>query len=236
MLSKNDIVYILREGDNPELVYSLRSVEKNFPHKRIVFVGGKPDGLEPDLYIPSDQTSNKWHNSQHLLLKACLDDRLSENIILFNDDFFVLKPVNYLPVYVNKTLPELARLVTHNGKRRSEYIETRINPCIEKLKAQNLPLINYELHLPMKINRKKMAKIYELDPLPEAKRSYYGNLYHLQGIEIDPYKMNDGSVQSKTGRYKTGRTFISTTDDSWQGIVGEQIRALFPIPSRFEID
>jgi len=235
VLSQNDIVYVLREGENPELKYSLRSVEKNFPHRKVVFVGGKPDGLEPDLYIPAEQTQDKWHNSQDLILKACLDDRLSENIILFNDDFFVLKPIKALPVYVNRTLPELARLVTHNGKRESEYITKRINPCIEKLKARGLPLVNYELHLPMEINRAKMAKIYSINPLPEAKRSFYGNLYRIRGQEIDPYKMNDGSVQSLNGEYKVGRTFISTTDESWQGRVGEQIRELFPTPSQYEL-
>ena len=235
MLKNKDVVYILREGKNEELVHSIRSVEKNFPHNRIVFVGGKPDGLSPDLWIKANQTSDKWNNAQDLIKLACLDDRLTKEIILFNDDFFVIKPVEKLPIYVNKTLPDLAQLVTHGGRRESEYITKRIMPCIRKLKANSLPLRNYELHIPMSIDRKKMLEIYKRFNSPEAKRSFYGNYYHLRGIEIDPLKMDDGSVQKINGRLKKERTFISTTDYSWKGEAGEELKQMFPIPSKYEL-
>ena len=54
-MEMSDIVYLLREGENDELRYSLRSVERNFPHDRVIFYGGKPDGIEPDEYIHIEQ-------------------------------------------------------------------------------------------------------------------------------------------------------------------------------------
>ena len=41
-----DIVYIIKDDlPTTELKYSLRSVEANFPHRLVWFVGGKPDKL-----------------------------------------------------------------------------------------------------------------------------------------------------------------------------------------------
>ena len=53
---KHDIVYLLRNDiAGEELRYSIRSVVQNFPYRKIVFVGGKPEGIEPDIYIPDIQ-------------------------------------------------------------------------------------------------------------------------------------------------------------------------------------
>lgn len=227
-----DIVYILREGANEELKYSLRSLE-NFPKGRVVFVGGCPEGLKPDLYIPAKQTKDKWGNACDLLKLACKDKRLSEDIILFNDDFFVMKPIDNLPVYRNRTLGRLAKFVTRDGRRRNGYIETRILPTIKALQDKGLTFYNYELHLPMKINRQKMLRVIRLFPNC-AKRSCYGNYYRIGGREIDPVHLNDGSVQSLKNGFKENRIFISTTDESWQGVVGRQIKERFPNPSKYE--
>lgn len=47
----HDIVYLLKDGPNEELRLSLRSVAKHFPHKRVIFVGGKPADITPDEFI-----------------------------------------------------------------------------------------------------------------------------------------------------------------------------------------
>ena len=55
-MKKYDVVYLLKNDyASDELRYSVRSVVKNFPYNRIVFVGGKPDDIEPDIYIPDEQ-------------------------------------------------------------------------------------------------------------------------------------------------------------------------------------
>ena len=90
---KHDIVYLLKTDiDSDELKYSIRSVVQNFPYRKIVFVGGKPDDIDPDIYLPDEQPGNtKWQKSTHSLRLACKCDDLTDDIWLFNDDFFVLK-------------------------------------------------------------------------------------------------------------------------------------------------
>ena len=100
-MSRYDIVYVLKNNyEGEELKYSLRSVVMNFPYRKIVFVGGCPDGIEPDIYIPHEQIgSTKWDRSMASLKVALNDNRLTDDIWLFNDDFFVMDrmtdPVNY---------------------------------------------------------------------------------------------------------------------------------------------
>ena len=230
---EKDVVYILREGENEELRYSLRTLT-NLPHRKVVFVGGKPEGLEPDIWIPFNQIKDKWGNARDLIELMCKDNRLTKEVYLFNDDFFVMKPVKNVPVYTNGDLRQFARFVTRNGQRESEYITTRINPTIKELQSRGLPTVNYELHLPICISREKMLKIFRLFPRFVASRSTYGNYYRLRGERIG-LNFHDGSVQSPKDKLNPERTFISTTDESWQGVVGKQIKELFPNPSRYEL-
>ena len=56
----NDIVYILKNDVEPnELRYSLRTVEKNFPHGRVFFFCGCPQGITPDRFVPFESGSGQ---------------------------------------------------------------------------------------------------------------------------------------------------------------------------------
>ena len=92
-MAKYDIVYILKNDiSSDEIRYSLRSVCENFPFKRIIFIGGCPEGIKPDVYIPHEQTgSTKWQRARSSLLKILKDENISDKFFLFNDDFYVLK-------------------------------------------------------------------------------------------------------------------------------------------------
>ena len=62
--NNNDIVFVLKDHlDTDELRYSLRSIEKNFPHRYVWFVGGQPEGFKPDRALRHKQPPelNKWN-------------------------------------------------------------------------------------------------------------------------------------------------------------------------------
>ena len=91
-----DILYTLKQCDQcDELIYSLRSL-CNLPHDRVFLVGGCPKNIDKSkvVYIPTEQKGTKWRNSTNNVKTACKDPRLSDDFILMNDDFFVLKPIN----------------------------------------------------------------------------------------------------------------------------------------------
>ena len=87
-----DIVYILKNDVKPdELRYSLRSVCENFPHRNIVFVGGCPSGITCDYYINHKQEGTlKWQRAVSSMKRAFVDDRISDEFFLFNDDFLTI--------------------------------------------------------------------------------------------------------------------------------------------------
>ena len=116
MPQKIDVVYILKADIDPyELRYSLRSVEKNFPFRKVWFVCGQPKGFEPDGRIVHKQTGDtKWEKARSSLLKVCASEEITEDFYLFNDDFFVMKPfkgefINYTAGTLDRRLAQTLR-------------------------------------------------------------------------------------------------------------------------------
>ena len=91
-----DIVYFVKETkENEELRYSLRSLS-NFPHGKVWFYGGCPDGLNPDFHVPVKQDKdNKWKNVSMMLDMACNNQDITKEFWLFNDDFFIMEKIEH---------------------------------------------------------------------------------------------------------------------------------------------
>ena len=227
----HDIVYILRDGKNEELRYSLRSVEKNYPHERVVFYGGKPDGIEPDLFVPYMQPGDsKWEKVRNTVEMICKNDQLTEDFILFNDDFFIMKPVEIPTNYYDGTLDE--RIKTIEGAvfgRHSEYSDC-LRHLVETLRSADVanPL-NYAHHTPMIINRKKMLETLKEYPNEPMFRALYGNINQIGGENMPDVKFYQRRQPFPIGQY------ASTADESWnQEKIGQIIRGKFAMRSRFE--
>lgn len=227
----NDIIYILRAGKNEELRYSLRSIEKNYPHERVVFYGGKPDGIEPDLFVPYTQPGDtKWEKVRNTIEMICKNDNLTEDFILFNDDFFIMKPVETPTNYYDGTLDE--RIKTIEGAvfgRHSEYSD-RLRHLAETLRnAGVVNPLNYAHHTPMIINREKMLETLKKHPNEPMFRALYGNINQIGGENMPDVKFYQRRQPFPIGQY------VSTADESWrQERIGQIIRGKFALRSRFE--
>lgn len=225
---KHDIVYLLRNdiaGD--ELRYSIRSVVKNFPYRKIVFAGGKPDGIEPDIYIEDIQKGNtKAERSTHSLKKAIADSRLTEDIWLFNDDFFVMDRVREDVNYFNGTLDKRI-LDIRRTKGFSSYCRG-LEIMRSQLFNRGKDTLSFALHVPMLINRQKAVELFEKFPDLMMFRSFYGNYYELDCRYMRDVKVLDNDTIPDT-------PFISTSDETFcNGKVGEFLRQYFAEPSDYE--
>lgn len=232
-LADLDIVYMVKDAVyNDELRYSLRSVSKNFPHKQIWFVGGKPMYAHPDKQIIVNQKGDtKWDKVRAMLEMVAKESRITEDFVLFNDDFFVLRPVENLPAYAYGTLEELCqRIERKNGGKPTKYT-LNIKRTIDTLKENSLTTLNFELHLPIILNRKKLMDVIGQFPNTKGTRSLYGNTYLSSSIE----PLKDVKVYDTDSFPTEEQTFVSTDDHSFAcGKVGELIRSLFPEKSRLE--
>lgn len=227
----NDIIYILRNGKNEELRYSLRSIEKNYPHKRVIFYGGKPDGIEPDLFVPYTQPGDtKWEKVRNTIELICKNDQLTEDFILFNDDFFIMEPVKTPTNYYDGTLAERINSIEGALFGRHSVYSDRLRHLAETLKNAGIvnPL-NYAHHTPMIINRKKMLETLKKYPNEPMFRALYGNINQIGGENMPDVKFYQRRQPFPIGQY------ASTADESWrQEKIGQIIRGKFATRSRFE--
>lgn len=223
-----DIVYFVKDSDtDEELRYSLRSL-KNFPHNKVWFYGGCPKGLKPDYHIEVKQDQpTKWANIFKSFKLACYNDKISKDFWLFNDDFFVMKPVKDGPNYYDGSLYK--RVVTledtHHGM--TPYSQ-QLRYTLQELECMGCDTVNYALHVPMKINRKKAQELINIMDGPMI-RCLYGNYFKVGGEEHSDFKIDSLDKVYKDGDY------LSTNDKSFnRGAVGKQIREYFKDKCKYE--
>lgn len=230
-MPKRDIVYILRENIDPfELRYSLRSVEKNFPHNKVWFIGGKAEGFKPDGAIYHKQTGpTKWDQIKSSMWKAIECEDITSEFFLFNDDFFIMKPVkgkfvNFVDRELEDRIDEL-----HSSLGMSAYTRTLFK-IQQELRALRLPEHNFEVHLPMLVDKQGMATALKRVSSPQM-RSAYGN------VNVISYKQHDDVKVYDMESVPIDSDYLSTNDETFrEGTVGMFIRQSFPERSRFEVD
>ena len=231
-MKKHDIVYILKNDIRPdELKYSLRSVEQNMTYKAVWFYGGCPAELKPDHYVRLTQYgSTKWEKVAETLRVAFSNEDLTENVWLFNDDFFILKKLTTEQPLVQGSLAYRCQKTKAQEGKPSPYSE-QLMKTLAALKADGKDRLDYAMHVPMLINRKKGLEVLQRFPSVPMFRSLYGNYWSIGGTLTNDVKITDNeSLPGKDWR------FVSTSDGSFEnGRVGDYIRQTFKNPSRYEV-
>jgi hypothetical protein len=230
-----DIVWVCRTGPNEELRYSIRSVAKNMPHENIVVVGGKPDWYT-GKFIPVDSGSstNKYENTKNNIRHIVESPDISDDFVLMNDDFYVLKPIDQVPYYHNGLLADkIAEFVRFTTWSTYTDVLSRTMSVLNNLGIED-PL-DYTLHIPMMFNKQKLADIL---PHPIASiRTLYGNIYKVGGR-----KMSDVKVHPKNHQYapksfdymNEDSIFLSTADRTFDRVKKNLLGPMFIEPSKYE--
>jgi hypothetical protein len=227
-----DLVYICKNGDNEELRYSIRSAVKNLSHDKIWVVGGKPDWYTGN-YIKVSQTRSKYVNAKNNLNAICNSEDISESFILMNDDFYIINKVESVPYMYSGTLNDKIkqREDIFNG---NTYVALLRQTLGSLQKKKNGIILDYELHVPMIMEKKKLAKVLRLSGLW---RSVYGNIFNVGGIKI-----KDVKVYSKTDRFYNNSydinslefDYLSSNDNSFKEIKGKVLDDRFSSKSIYE--
>ena len=249
--SQYDLVYILKEDDfNPDLVMSLRSVEKFCPYRKVWVVGYKPSWLKNVDYLPTKQTGNKWKNSELNWRAACECPDISDNFILMNDDFIALRPISNWPEELNVCLGNISEEADRWSKKAKPsrwqwgfiYAKDLLRICHARSDY------NYESHMPIIINKANYLKFLEMKPIKEFvkspkvlhKRSLYKNLFPEEGVSL-PHKIKDVKIllgYDLTDGYLK-ENWLSVFDD----VIGNALKfpkvnkflnQMFPNKSKFE--
>ena len=227
-----DIVYILKQdidNNSEELRYSIRSVEKNFPYDNIWFAGGCPSDIQPDHYLKIQQKgNNKWQKVRQSVEIICKTPEISEDFWLFNDDFFIMKPVTDCPTAVSGTMSRrIQEIMLKNNT--SEYAN-KLFITKKALESKRMETMNYALHIPMLINKTKALQTLQSFSNIPMFRCCYGNQHNLAEIIMPDVKIY------QIDKLPTGEEiYLSTSDHSFTyGEVGKYIREQFPEKSKYE--
>jgi hypothetical protein len=233
-----DVVYIFGKGSpwqNNELRYSLRSVEKNLRYYRNVFlIGAKPDFIGPEVIeVPyKDVYANKQRNIMSKILRACNDSRISQEFMLFNDDYFLLEPTEAptYPYYFDKDLKT----------KSNEYSNAYKNCIDETIQAlQGKDGRHFDIHKPIIYNKlkfKAMVAIYDWNVrYGYIVKSMYCNHNNIQGVQMADNKINYPYRAELIEQINTGQPMFSIGDKALNQAMKAYIMKKFPNKSSFEI-
>lgn len=233
-----DAVYIVRPGNrNDELRYSLRSLHANFRVDRVWIVGFRPNWVTGVEYVPVDQVDHKHQNTWMNWSAIARHPDISDPFVFMNDDFFILRPLDRMPLLHQGTVADWP--ATHGGTPWSRRLE-RTRELLAAV-GHTDPL-SYELHVPMVMARDAHREAVQVlaaqrRPWDYAKRTLVGNLAGGGGERARDVKIaDDAQWERRGGAAEVGTwSFVSTADASFKyGTVGRWLRARFPEPSPYE--
>lgn len=190
-----DAVYILGNGSlsgNLELRNSIRLLKKHCLDLRNIFVVGStpPPDLDVIHIACADNNKEPWKNAWEKICIACRDERVSDDFILMNDDFFALSDFSIA------TLPYYAIRGASAGVNgmQSFFIHTPIR-------------YNKEMFLSMPFNLS--------NPKGSSPRSFYCNFYKVKPEFLDDMIMRYGDRQPSFDDQIHGLDWFSTDDQIW---------------------
>lgn len=230
---KYDVVYILKNDiQSDELRYSVRSVVKNFPYRKIWFYGGEPADIKPDVMVSLTQTGDtKWMKVNNTIREICKNDEITKSFWLFNDDFFIMKKITNLEPMVGGTLWARCQKIAKKHNDKDSLYSLQLKNAARRLRDKGYDRLDYALHVPMLIDREKGLKTLATFPDCPMFRSLYGNQHEIGGIIS-----KDVKITSRTKTPPADAKLLSTIEESFQdGVVGDHIRKAFPDKCKYEL-
>lgn len=237
-----DVVYVLGKGsrwkDN-ELRYSLRSVEKYLiGYDKIFIVGECPEWLTGVIHIPfSDVFGRKDFNIMRKVIVACENDQVSDDFIFFNDDHFLLQPIDVKEIKYWHSCSLEQKGFNSEG---SGLIKIRNTTEI-------IPGYSYffDIHVPIVYNKKEFRRIMFLPILKWEEKEYliktvYANICTSQDVTYNVEYMQDCKISKILGYDQllskiSDRYFFSIGPEGVKADLKRLLSELYPTKSKYEL-
>lgn len=184
-----DLVYVLKntptEWADNEIRYSLRSLDKyGSGYDRIFIIGGKPSFLDYDKIIHLEHVDN-YHVVEYNVFRKLVylseNTDITDNFILFNDDFYLLQEMDLskMPYYYKRE--RIAVKYKCSNTFNDMAVLTR-----QFLLKYKKTIYDFKPHYPIIYNKQKLKELEQLyklafktSPLGLSLRDLYGNWHNV---------------------------------------------------------
>jgi hypothetical protein len=229
-----NFVYICRHGENEELRYSIRSVMHWFPDAQIWVVGGKPSWYTGP-YIEVRNYKTKHDNVRLNLIAMCKSKEIPQDIVVMNDDFFIIQEIDDIKNYHGGLLKDKAHLY-YSIAPLSGYT-SRLFKTVSYLNKIGIPEPrDFAMHVPLRVNKNDL--LYSIRH-GHMWRSIYGNIFDIDAeyMDEDVKYYSDGPLAQKGYNYNSMKfPYLSSNDSSFIHLKKNLLDGMFPNPSKYEKD
>lgn len=224
-----DIILYVRNGENEELRYAIRSWCKNLHFGRLCASGGPfPTWFHPDITHINPTKFAVMQQCYDNLKIALSDNTLSDDVLIMMDDVFITKNLGR---WAKNGIRGTLREQYDRMKNKTAYADLLLQTARE-LESRNLPILSFEEHAPFLCNRHKLLKLFNQLGNDKASsllwRSLYGNFFKIPYYQRKDIKM----LERNTPMSKD--IIVSTNERSWAGVAGVVLQEWFSKPSKYE--
>lgn len=219
-----DFVYMCRDGDNEELRYSIRSVYAHIKDPNIWVIGGRPKWYSGQhLFVP--QSQGKQQNVRKNLKALCDSDKINEDFVLMNDDFFIMQDLDSIPQMHGGFLKD--KILKHKRfARHSSYTKLLVDTEKELIEMGIENALDYAIHVPMPMTKQNLSTTIYPDL---SVRTMYGNIFKVGGTQVEDVKVyENGPFWAKSYDYKQNASpFLSSNDISFESLYVDLLKDRF---------
>lgn len=225
-----DVVYTNRDGENPELRYSLRTLQ-NVTYDEVWIFGGAPSWVNPGMvnFHRRMQLGSPYSSTRAHIAAACNTKAVSDPFLLWNDDFYAMREIGEVPAMHRGSLSAMEERFSTVKTLWAKGLRETVSMIAKRGITDPL---SYDLHAPLIIHKAPMLEAlrWARESRTDAihLRTLYGNLANLRGVET-----HDPKLTRKTDRFPVG-PWLSSGDDTFRSTVEPVLRYLFPDPSPYE--
>jgi len=207
------------------------------PHRKVFIVGHMPRWVRKVTHIPGNLAYgvSKWrHGWNNVLAAAWYDGDMTDEVVMMNDDFFILDRTEDLPLYWRSTLENHVA-----GLDLTSEWGTSMYQTWDYLLARTPEPLSYDLHVPMAVSRDRLREVMSEADLeqgwpdpPLQWRTLYGNLAGRpeEHVQMGDVKIKDGSRKTVA---EFGR-FVSLSDRMYRRPrIASALRVLVPAESPY---
>lgn len=212
-------------GDSFELRYALRSWEKFGPAIQDCYLIGQSPNWYFGTVIEHEQTNRRIPSVAHVLQKlkrACMDMRITDELIFTNDDIFLVDKFKEGPFYMNNSPKRNDGGIHHKGFQLT----------FDELDRRGIRTrFDGELHAPIVYSKALALQILNTIncDLPYSFRTLYINLMNKQLAPMPDTKVFDWALP------KAGAWFHSVNDTTLSNPEFKKwCEKNYPEPSRWE--